>query len=221
MGYDNSSFRGDLLCLEYDEANNPVNPPSPFGFFLYNVIGGVFDSLDEMVNQFFMDTDILSCDEQFINMYGRYWGLPNPSVNGRLLTPKEYRVYLYLKNCQLITVEDLSICFNKCLGLEGYDVRISKQDLSLVSVVDHVHYVGGDDYSVSNIQPNPQDLEDDKITSHGEDMDYNKLRGRTGHQYNMQVVVEIPYQEWSQDFLDLLMSFISVKGNVLVKEYKL
>lgn len=60
MAYDGSSLHGDEVCdFYYDLSNNFMNPESPLGFFVYKVVGGVFDWLDELVGQFRIDLSIL------------------------------------------------------------------------------------------------------------------------------------------------------------------
>ena len=63
MAYDNSSLTGDEICdYYYDIENNFMNPPSPTGYFIYKVIGGAFDRIAELVNQFRIDYSILDCN---------------------------------------------------------------------------------------------------------------------------------------------------------------
>ena len=63
MAYDNSSLTGDEICdYHYDIENNFMNPPSPTGYFIYKVIGGAFDRLNDLVTQFRIDYSILDCN---------------------------------------------------------------------------------------------------------------------------------------------------------------
>ena len=63
MAYDNSSLTGDEICdYHYDIENNFMNPPSPTGYFIYKVIGGAFDRLNDLVTQFRNDYSILDCN---------------------------------------------------------------------------------------------------------------------------------------------------------------
>ena len=221
MSYDDTSLYGDMMCLEYIEPSI-MNPPSPFGFFLYHVVGGTFDSMDTLCSDFRNDSSVLTCRDELVNWYGRNLGIPNPYINNtRYLTLEEYRVYIYLKRCRLLTVEDLQVCFNNCMGLDDYEVRIVKEEVDVLSTVDHLNYESNGDWTVSNLQAQETDETGDIITDYATDEDYNKLRGRKGHSYNLQVIIEIPSQDWDSDFLNLLMTFISVKGNVIIKEYNL
>ena len=54
------SMNGEVICDEYLPENNPVNPESSFGWFIYLIIGGGFDKMDEMTNTFLNDCDIMS-----------------------------------------------------------------------------------------------------------------------------------------------------------------
>lgn len=221
MAYDDTSFYGDLFCMNYDGENNPIHPPSPFGFFLYHIIGHTFDSMDDIVTDFMNNSNILYCDEKLINYYGRQYNIPNPFFNNRFLTPEEYRIYIYLKKCRLLTIEDLQVCFNNCMSFDEYEVKVTKVEPDILEVIDHLNYESNDDWTISNILANTEDDGADKITNHAEDENYDKLKGKFGHNYNLEVIVEIPENGWAQDFLDLLMTFISVKGNVKVQEYHL
>ena len=51
MGYDGSQWYGDLLCDEYDEQNNFMNPPSPTGWYVYKVVGGALDMMKEIATE--------------------------------------------------------------------------------------------------------------------------------------------------------------------------
>ena len=63
MGYDNTSLTGDEICdYYYDIENNLINPESPTGYFLYKVIGGCFDWLNDLIVQFRTDYSILDCN---------------------------------------------------------------------------------------------------------------------------------------------------------------
>lgn len=61
MAYDNSSITGDeIVDYYYDIENNFMSPESPFGYFIYKVIGGSFDYLDGLINQFKIDMDLIN-----------------------------------------------------------------------------------------------------------------------------------------------------------------
>ena len=61
MAYDDTSITGDEICDYYNDIeNNFMNPESPFGYFVYKIIGGGFDYIDGLINQFKIDMDLLN-----------------------------------------------------------------------------------------------------------------------------------------------------------------
>ena len=63
MAYDDTSITGDEICdYYYDISNNFMNPPSPTGYFIYKILGGCFDWLNDLISQFRIDYSILDCD---------------------------------------------------------------------------------------------------------------------------------------------------------------
>ena len=63
MAYDGSSLYGDIICDDYyDLQNNLMNPPSDVGFFFYKIIGGTFDKMSEICNEFLNDCDVMTCN---------------------------------------------------------------------------------------------------------------------------------------------------------------
>lgn len=100
MAYDDSSVHGDEICdYYYDLSNNFMNPPSPLGFFIYKIIGGAFDRIDEVINQFRIDLSILECNVGKIEIVDAFpsdanqdhvYYVPNYSVTGVSYTKYEY-----------------------------------------------------------------------------------------------------------------------------------
>jgi hypothetical protein len=81
MAYDNTSLTGDEICdYYYDIENNFMNPPSPTGFFIYKVIGGAFDRLNDLVTQFRNDYSILDCNAGNVKFWGVSYNMPRPSL---------------------------------------------------------------------------------------------------------------------------------------------
>ena len=63
MAYDGSSLTGDEVCdFYYDISNNFMNPESSTGYFIYKILGGCFDHVADLVNQFRIDFSIMDCD---------------------------------------------------------------------------------------------------------------------------------------------------------------
>ena len=221
------SMNGEIICDEYLPEGNPVNPESSFGWFIYMVIGGAFDKMDEMTNTFLNDCDVISANPKSLDrFYGASLGLPRPTITEntteRLLTDKEYAVYLYLRNCQLMTRLDLLTVFGHCMGDENSDdlyngVSVTDEPNAQWHTVDHLNYSSPDTPS-SNIS---RDSSSDKnvIVNHDstEEGIYT-IPGESSYTGEYITYVNVPAAGWSQAFLDFLINFISIKGNVLIRE---
>lgn len=220
-----TSINGELICDEYLPENNPVNPESSFGWFIYMIIGGGFDLMDEMTTQFLNDCDIIS-SENLDKYHGANLNLPRPKLmeNGteRLLTDKEYKVYLYINNSQLITRLDLLNVFGHCMGDDDSEdkykkVTVTKESNSYWHTVDHLNYTSPIT-PLSNIGVNDSnDINRVVDGSHGSNESKiipNKLATPTEYI----TYVNIPHNNWSEAFLSFLTAFISIKGNVIIRE---
>ena len=379
MAYDGSSFYGDLICDEYDEDNNFMNPESPTGYYIYYILGYGFDMMSDMCSQFMIDFSILTADTKGLD---KFWGisynLPRPkivhkystmfedkgvlsdynsdyyikyeidlermenetlifgdedgilkmveTVNGDFkldfdfmldivsnyitntsdivfkitddlgfcfgdlgidsdchitikrennnvilyvndksmgfldviddelspyfsfnygggnpygvtggsfkfknltleydgnklteLTDDEYKIYLYLRNCRLITKEDLEICFNNCFKIDDNEVYFSVET-NYLDFVDHINYKSLDDIT-SNIKKNVNDLSDEYITDFENNDDVERLEGLLSVVEEEELIINIPYNEYDENFLKFLEPYISIKGNIKIKEY--
>lgn len=271
MAYDNSSLVGDEVCdYYYDIENNFMNPPSPTGFFLYKVLGGVFDWLNDLIVQFRIDYSILDCNvgnveivnafpeeadishtyyvtnytttggsftkysyngtewvsetvtDDVLNSLDRFWGhsynLVRPLLSyiddgdtySRALSDDEYRIYLYLKNHQLLTMKDLLVAFGNSFG----SAEVTTVNLNSIHTVDHKHY---DDPAFSNETLSAYDEDDPDIVTDllvdksGVNVINDRLAEGT-------VAISIPDSDWDEHFLTFLESFISIKGNILITQ---
>lgn len=220
--YDDSSYYGERICDEYDDKNNFMVPETSMGYFVYKVVGGVFDDIQDMISQFINDCDILSADASSLD---KFWGvsydLPRPTIgeapDTRLLTDEEYRIYLYLSNCQLITVEDIIIAAGKCFNTEDKTVYINTLD-EYLQTVDHPHYTSIEENG-SNLHKRLDDDSDKYITNFEEDENTAAIAGRLSRTAGNQKVVNIPFQEWNPLFLEFLENIITVNRSVLIREY--
>ena len=380
MAYDGSSFYGDLICDEYDEQNNFINPESPTGYYIYCILGYGFDMMSDMCSQFMNDFDILTADTKGLDdFWGLSYNLPRPKIihkhcimfedkgvlsdynsdyyrmdkvdlyrdedntlaiddgDGMLkmietisgdfrldfdcildindnyktntsdmfllisdeegfcfgdveieddchitlerendnvklyadnilkssisvnteslslsfsfpandnpnpygthggsfrfktltlrnnenqlsyLTDDEYKIYLYLRNCRLITKEDLEICFNNCFKIDDNGVYFSIER-NYLNVVDHIKYKSLNDIT-SNIKKNSDDLSDEYITDFTNDDDVEKLEGLLSAVEEEELIINIPYDGYDENFLKFLEPYISIKGNIKIKEY--
>ena len=222
------SMNGEIICDEYLPEGNPVNPVSSFGWFIYLVIGGGFDKMDEMTNTFLNDCDIISANPNSLDkFYGASLGLPRPTITEdtvpRLLTDKEYAAYLYLRSSQLLTRRDLLSVFGHCMGDENSEdiysgVTVTDEINAQWHTVDHIHYTSPSDDPSSNIGRNSDD-DLNYITNHNVDADdVYTIPGETNYTGEYVTFVNIPRAGWSQAFLDFLTDYISIKGNVIVRE---
>ena len=220
------SSNGEIICNEYLPENNPVNPESSFGWFIYLILGGGFDIMDEMTNTFLNDCDIMSTTPKRLDrFYGANLGYPRPTItdgeNERLLTDDEYRVYLYLRNCQLLTRLDLLSCFGHCMGDESSEldfngVTVTNEINRQWHSVDHLHY-NSPETAESNIGKNSSD-DLNHIVRQGSNEEVYTIPGMTSYTGEFVTVVNVPNRGWSPSFLSFLTDFISIKGNVLIRE---
>ena len=270
MAYDNSSLTGDEICdYHYDIENNFMNPPSPTGFFIYKVIGGAFDWLNDLITQFRIDYSILDCnvgDMEIVNSFpeepnlthtyyvpqyttvgdcftkysfvdgewvsetfsgdvlnsldlfwGKSYNLIRPHLSyisdgdtySRVVTDEEYSIYLYLQNHQLLTMKDLLVAFSNAFG----SAETSTTVLNSIHTVDHKKY---DVPPFSNTTLAAYDDEDTDIIT-------DKLIDKSGvdvinDRFAQGILsITIPDEDWiDENFLRLLESFISIKGNILI-----
>lgn len=269
MAYDNSSLTGDEICdYYYDIENNYMNPPSPTGFFIYTVLGGAFDWLNDLIVQFRIDYSILDCDVgnveivkrfpdepdtnhtyyvpnytttggnytkytyngngwdnttvtgEVLNSLDSFWGksynLTRPILtytNGgntysRTLTDQEYKIYLYLRNHQLLTMKDLLVAFTKAFG----GAETTTTTLNSLHLVDHKNY---DNPSFSNDTLEAYDGNDLEVVT-------DRLVDRSGVYTVVDrlakgtVTISIPNDGWDNHYLSFLENYVSIKGNVLI-----
>lgn len=222
MAYDNTSFYGDMIFDEYDDKNNLMNPETPVGFLFYHILGDGFDKMSDMSSKFLNDFSILSADASSLD---KYWGisynLPRPTLpdSGRLLSDEEYRVYMYLLNCRLITVEDILINFNKCFGLEDNEVYLS-EETDYLEATDHLSYEA-EETVTSNLHKREDDNTKHFITTFDEDDDTEVFESLINTIESEVTIINIPYQNWDSEFLQFIRPFISIKGNLEIREYSL
>ena len=226
MAYDGSSFFGDLIVDEYDDKNNLVGSITPSGFYIYHILGDSFDKMSEECENFLNNISLLSADAKSLdNFWGVSYNMPRPKLNAgtpaeRNLNDAEYRAYLYLRNCRLMTREDIEINMNKVFAVDGFEVYFS-EETNYLNATDHKSYTASVT-DTSNLAKNNDDDTNDYVVQLGsEDDDVNTLEGNLSIVGEVVQVVNIPFQQWSSDFLEFLGQYISLKGDLQVKEYNL
>lgn len=220
------STYGDYLTDEYDDKNNFIVPATPSGFYVYCILGFAFDMMQGWIDKFINDYFILSCDPKSLDKFwGVSYGLPRPTLpnSGRLLSDEEYRRYLYLRQCQLLTLQDIQINMDKCFAFDNYYCYFGEEAVGEYwYVVDHLNYESIESDG-SNLHKNSEDTTNDYIIdfehSEGDVLKIpSHLRSSTLKNYN---IINIPYQGWDSEYLEFLEQFISVKGNLRIREYML
>lgn len=222
MSYDDTSFYGDLIVDEYDDKCNFVGTHTPMGYLVYHLLGDGFDLMSEMCSKFMNNFSILTADASSLD---KFWGvsynMPRPKllISQRLLSDDEYRVYLYLRNCRLITREDLLINLNKCFGIDDYEIVFSKEKLYL-EATDHLNYEAVTN-DVGNLQKRTEDTTLYFITDFLNDATTETFESGLSTGEEEVIIANIPYNDWDNEFLLFLEQYISIKGNIRIKEYHL
>lgn len=222
MSYDDTSYYGDLLVDEYDDKCNFIGTNTPMGYLAYHLLGDGFDLMSELCSKFMNDFSILTADTRGLdNFWGVSYNLPRPTLpnSERLLTDEEYKIYLYLRNCRLITKDDLLVNFDKCFGVDDYEIVLSDESQYL-QAVDHLSYEAETTVG-SNIHKRDDDSTLHFVTDYENDETTELIEGGLSTEENLVTVINIPYQEWDKEFLEFMEQYISVKGNIKIKEYHL
>ena len=222
MSYDNSSYYGDLIVEEYDDKCNFIGTNTPMGYLAYHLLGDGFDLMTELCSKFMNDFSILTADTRGLdNFWGVSYNLPRPTLpnSERLLTDEEYKIYLYLRNCRLLTREDLLINFNKCFAFDDYEIVLSDEQFYL-ETTDHLNYTA-DETVGSNLHKNSEDTSLHFITDYSNDEETELIESGLSTEEELVTVINIPYKEWDKEYLQFIEQYISIKGNIKIKEYHL
>lgn len=109
MAYDNSSLYGDLICDNYPEDYNMMNPPNDMGWFFYNLEGKSFDFVEELVGQLSLDLSPVRCSDSYLHLYGEDLKLKkDPSWSY-----DEYRALILVRYYNIMTLRGLENVLNK------------------------------------------------------------------------------------------------------------
>ena len=120
MSYDDSSLRGDEICLNMDEQNNFMNSPSPMGWFFYNLYKG-FDLIDEEIDLSINNRVLESAEGLYLDIN---WGKKyNIKRNG--LSDSIYRKILLAASNETLTVFGIRNTLSKILGCEYEEIIVS------------------------------------------------------------------------------------------------
>lgn len=142
----------------------------------------------------------------------------------RPLTDDEYRIYLYLRNCRLMTREDIEINMNKCFAVEKENSQyyiFFSTETNYLSVVNHLNY-NGRTTEESNLAKNDGDTSLNFITNFASDEDTLLIESGLSEVEEVIEVINVPsLNGYDPAFLELLENYISVKGNLKIKEYSI
>lgn len=125
----------------------------------------------------------------------------------RTLTDEEYKTYLYLKNHQLLTMQDLLVAFTNAFG----SAETSTTLLNSLHLVDHKKY---DNPSFSNDTLSAYDEDDLGIVT-DKLLDVSGVDVIVDRKAKGTLSISVP-EGFDEHFLGLLEGFISVKGNVKI-----
>ena len=196
----------------------PEEPNTSHTYYVtnYTTSGGSFTKYTYDGSEWVTETvtgDVLNSLDIF---WGRSYNLVRPHLSytsdgatySRVLTDEEYRIYLYLKNHQLLTMKDLLVAFGNAFG----SAETSTTVLNSIHTVDHKKY---DNPAFSNTTLAAYDNSDDDIIT-------DKLIDKSGvYVVNDRFAqgtlsITIPDDGWDEHFLSFLEGFISIKGNILI-----
>lgn len=139
-----------------------------------------------------------NCSIKFKNY--RIYDTSTPSE--RPLTDDEYRVYLYMNLCRLLTLQDIRIVSERCFNTENDSVTITKVPSGIFQLTDMLT----DNQSIAGVT--------DYLTNDSE-VHLTDMLSRNVATFTQ---INIPAQGWDSNFLALVKEFASLKGNVLIQE---
>ena len=161
-----------------------------------------------------------TCSIKFKNY--RIYDTSTPSK--RPLTDDEYKIYLYLRNCRLMTREDIEINMNKCFAVEKENSQyyiFFSTETNYLSTVNHLNY-NSKTTEESNLAKNDEDTSLNFITNFASDEDTLLIESGLSEVEEVIEVINVPSPNgYDPAFLELLENYISVKGNLKIKEYSI
>ena len=120
-----------------------------------------------------------------------------------------------------MTREDIEISMNKCFSRVDenriYYIYFSEEMFGL-EATDHVNYESLVTES-SNLAKNNEDTTANFVTDFSHDGDAMQILGNLSTVEEKSTVINIPHQGWDSEFLEFMAQYISVKGDLKIKEY--
>jgi hypothetical protein len=133
MSYDDSSLRGDEICFNMDVTNNFMKPPSPMGWFFYNLYKG-FDLVDDKINDSINNRVLESATGLYLDIN---WGKKyNIKRNG--LTDEIYRKILLAASNETLTIYGIRNTLSMIFGCEYEDILVSVNNTDVIRATDNL-----------------------------------------------------------------------------------
>lgn len=133
MSYDGSSLRGDEICLQMDETNNFMNPPSPTGFFFYNLYKG-FDLVDDKINDSINNRVLESATGLYLDInWGKKYGIKRNGLSDTI-----YRKILLAASNETLTVYGIRNTLSKIFECEYEDIIVTVDNAEVIRATDNL-----------------------------------------------------------------------------------
>jgi len=133
MSYDDSSLRGDEICLNMDESNNFMNPASPMGWFFYNLYKG-FDLVDDKINDSINNRVLESATGLYLDInWGKKYGIKR---NG--LSDPIYRKVLLAASNETLTIYGIRNTLSMIFECEYEDILVSVNNDEVIRATDNL-----------------------------------------------------------------------------------
>lgn len=133
MSYDDSSLRGNEICLNMDEQNNFMNPPSPTGFFFYNLYKGL-DMVDDAIGSSVNNHVLESAEGLYLDIN---WG-KKFKIKRNGLSDDIYRKVLIAASNETLTIFGIKNTLSLILGCDYEDILITENVEDVVTTTDNI-----------------------------------------------------------------------------------
>lgn len=221
-----NQFRIDLSILDCNVGSNQVvdSVPETFDDGVTYYVPVYTSNAKEVFRKYVSSDDYVlvgNVKNALDRFWGRSYGFVRPSISyvqdgviyHRLLTDKEYKIYLYLRNHQLLTRKDIIVAFNNAFNTDDESIELTTANLDNASMVNHKQY---DNPSFTNNTLSKYDDSDSNcITDKLNNSDVNLVSDKITQSNVIMIVVP---GEWDKNFLSFLEQYSSIKGNVLISQ---
>lgn len=204
MSYDDSSLRGDEVCFNMDEANNFMNPPSPTGWFFYNLYKG-FDLVDEKINDSINNRVLESATGLYLDInWGKKYGIKRDGLSDTI-----YRKILLAASNETLTVYGIRNTLSKIFECEYEDIIVSVDNTEIIRATD-------------NLSTNTPDTIPDYSTIHGTITKFvtDQIKGSTGNlliQYPRGIDIEVDVDTTLIDLIEPYIGLVSIRFEEYIK----